>query len=154
MARPTSQTDAMATKKEMLSPRAEEVESPPESPTGEYADWLRYNKKYASNSKVLVEDDKKGVASSRASSISTLSDHDSVQIQDDNGDFEKQLSRYPSRPMGLERNQTGRSVATNMTTDPAFEVDFEEDDKQNAQNWPIWRKAFTLFCLSWSTMTV
>ncbi|KAF2093815.1 MFS general substrate transporter [Rhizodiscina lignyota] len=55
----------------------------------------------------------------------------------------------------LGKRQTAVSIATTaMTTDPAFEVDWEEDDQGNPQNWPAWRKALTIFCISWSTMTV
>ncbi len=44
---------------------------------------------------------------------------------------------------------------TNATTsDPAFEVDFEDDDAGNPQNWPIWYKSLVLFVMSYATTTV
>jgi hypothetical protein len=128
--------------KEMLSSSAESVESPLDSP---------------SLSPIHADDKKHALSSTRSSSLSTDSDHsDFIHVDHDGLDTEKQLSRHTSRVIGeqLVKTQTGFSVATHMTTDVAFEVDWEEDDKGNPQNWPAWRKALTLFCISYSTMTV
>ena len=41
-----------------------------------------------------------------------------------------------------------------MTTDPDFEVDFEEGDPDNPKNWSVLYKAFAIFSMSWSTWVV
>lgn len=130
-----------ATAKEVLA-STEDVESPPLSPIDDSPPDL-----------------KKQASSSRNSSFSTDSDHtDSIhgENDEDGGDPEKQLSRHTSRVMGeqLSRKQTAMSTATNMTTDPAFEIDWEDVDPVNPQNWPAWKKAISIFFISYSTMTV
>jgi hypothetical protein len=47
------------------------------------------------------------------------------------------------------------TVATNMTTDPAFEVDFDDHDKEdNPKNWSMAIKAMILGFMSFSTLVV
>ncbi|OTA32924.1 hypothetical protein BTJ68_05673 [Hortaea werneckii EXF-2000] len=41
-----------------------------------------------------------------------------------------------------------------MTTDPAYEVDFDADDKADPQNWPLWYKGLILFVMSYGTTCV
>ena len=67
-----------------------------------------------------------------------------------------QLSRQSSRADGerLGRLPTGRSVATNMTSDPEYEVDFAEDDPGNPRNWSMWKKSTIIFFFAYTTMTV
>ncbi|KAE8372014.1 major facilitator superfamily domain-containing protein, partial [Aspergillus bertholletiae] len=38
--------------------------------------------------------------------------------------------------------------------DPAFEVDWERDDKENPANWPLWYKCFTVMSVSFATICV
>ncbi|KAJ9643589.1 hypothetical protein H2199_004268 [Coniosporium tulheliwenetii] len=70
------------------------------------------------------------------------------------------LSRTNSRrPPSLKRNVTaksmgGASVATNATSDPVFEIDFEEDDRANPKNWSIKMRGLIIGGVSYSTMTV
>ena len=48
-------------------------------------------------------------------------------------------------------------VATNASTwtsDPAFEVDWEEDDPENPRNWPLWYKSIIIFSISFGTLVV
>ena len=52
----------------------------------------------------------------------------------------------------LERTFTGKSTAT--TSDPVFEVDFEDDERGNPQNWPLWYKGIVLFTMSYGTTCV
>ncbi|KAF2458716.1 major facilitator superfamily domain-containing protein [Lineolata rhizophorae] len=54
----------------------------------------------------------------------------------------------------VSRKQTGVSVATNATSDPAYEVDWEDDDSGNPKNWSLLYRAFILFIASFSTLTV
>jgi hypothetical protein len=126
------------TEKETMSPSVESIESPTDPSTSPLA---------------LTDDKKPFSRSLSTSSISSDSDG-SESIHE--VDPEKQLSRHVSKGFGgdLERTQTGISVATNATTDPAFEIDWEEDDSGNPQNWPAWRKALVIFCTSISTITV
>ncbi len=70
------------------------------------------------------------------------------------------LSRTNSRrPPSLKRNITGKSmggvsVATNATSDPVFEIDFEEEDRANPKNWSIKMRGAIIGGVSYSTMTV
>ena len=52
----------------------------------------------------------------------------------------------------LERNLTKSSTITN--SDPAFEIDFEEDAQDNPQDWPLWYKGIILAVMSYSTTAV
>jgi MFS family permease len=45
------------------------------------------------------------------------------------------------------------TTTTNMTTDPRYELDFD-DDGENPQDWPMWRKALVIFFMSYSTLVV
>jgi hypothetical protein len=46
------------------------------------------------------------------------------------------------------------SVGTTGTTDPDFEVDWEENDPENPRNWPLWYKSVVLGFLSFNTWVV
>ena len=70
---------------------------------------------------------------------------DPVQI------LERNLSREAN---ALSKHPTGVSLANTVTQDPAFEVDFEDDDPANPKNWSWLYRGFILFTLSYSTMTV
>ncbi|KAL1310505.1 hypothetical protein AAFC00_000790 [Neodothiora populina] len=54
----------------------------------------------------------------------------------------------------LRRNATGATIITTHTTDPAFEIDWEENDSGNPKNWPLWYKSFIIFAMSYGTSTV
>ena len=55
----------------------------------------------------------------------------------------------------LLRTRTNKSTATNATTtDPAFEVDFEDGERANPQNFPTWYKAMIIFVMSYGTTCV
>ena len=43
------------------------------------------------------------------------------------------------------------SVRTTATSDPRFEVEFEENDQGNPRNWPVWYKGLVIFFMSWTT---
>jgi multidrug resistance protein len=58
------------------------------------------------------------------------------------------LTRYTT---GVS-TRTGISVAT--TTDPNFEIDFEDGDPSDPHNWPFWYRCLTIFTISYSTLTV
>src|ERR1700759_5539864 len=99
--------------KEMLSSSTESVESPLDSPS----------------LSPLADEKKLASSSTRSSSLSTALDHtDSIQADDEDDalDIEKRLSRHVSRSIGepIGRTQTGVSIATHATTDPAFEIDW------------------------------
>jgi multidrug resistance protein len=87
---------------------------------------------------------------SSISSASTdqLSDTDEVQS----------IQQTLSRNAGLEEpgNKSMAhitTVSTNMTTDPRYEIDFD-DDGENPQDWPIAKKAAIIFFMSFSTLVV
>lgn len=46
------------------------------------------------------------------------------------------------------------SVGTTGTTDPNFEVDWEEDDLHNPNNWSLKYKGMVIGFLSWNTWVV
>lgn len=100
-------------------------------------------------------------------SASTYGDSDH---EDDSGEYDFEAARHNGlRPtvsrtsstnavggvvptLELRRTQTGRSTGT--ITDPAFEIDFEDDEQGNPQNWPLWYKGVILGVMSYSTTTV
>jgi len=58
-----------------------------------------------------------------------------------------------SRNAGLEETDKSLTqVTTNMTTDPRFEVDFE--DGESPQDWPLLKKSTVIFFMSFSTLVV
>jgi hypothetical protein len=54
----------------------------------------------------------------------------------------------------LQKLMTGVSLASARTSDPTYEVDFAPDDPANPKNWPMWKTAVMIFCLSFSTLSV
>lgn len=65
----------------------------------------------------------------------------------------RSISKVESRAMTKHAtNKTGTSVAT--TTDPNFEVDFEDGDPADPHNWPFWYRCLVIFFVSFSTLTV
>lgn len=54
---------------------------------------------------------------------------------------------------GLAHITTRTSVATNMTTDPAFEIDFD-DNGENPQDWSMAKKGMIMGFMSFSTLVV
>ncbi|KAI0390899.1 major facilitator superfamily transporter [Xylariaceae sp. FL0594] len=47
--------------------------------------------------------------------------------------------------------QTTSTIGSSASRPPDFEVDFDGDDPRS---WPLWYRAWTLFCISFSTATV
>lgn len=97
--------------------------------------------------------------SARSSSISSVSDDESIHSYTDHRDHDNGLSKTFSgiNTQALSRYATGISTRTNGTTgtsDPSFEVDFEDDDPDNPRNWPFWYRAAIIFFVSYSTLTV
>ena len=43
------------------------------------------------------------------------------------------------------------SIGTTGTTDPNYEVDWDDEDIMNPRNWPLWYKSLTIGFMSWST---
>lgn len=86
------------------------------------------------------------------SSISSL-DTDDVSENDEINSIHQSLSRNA----GLEEPDKGlaqiTTVTTNMTTDPRFEVDFD-DDGENPQDWSMAKKGMVIFFMSFSTLVV
>ncbi|KAF3038548.1 hypothetical protein E8E11_001759 [Didymella keratinophila] len=91
------------------------------------------------------DDDHSSISSA---STDSLSDTDDVQS----------IHQSLSRNAGLEEPGDKAmahitTTTTNMTTDPRFEIDFD-DNGENPQDWPMWRKALTIFFMSYSTLVV
>ena len=63
------------------------------------------------------------------------------------------LSRLSRR---LSSGSTSRLAtgAKHASRDPVFEVDWEDVDKENSKQWPVWYRAMILGFVSFSTMTV
>jgi hypothetical protein len=65
----------------------------------------------------------------------------------------KSITRVESRAISrFATNKTGISIAT--TTDPNFEIDFEDGDPADPHNWPFWYRCVVIFFVSYSTLTV
>ncbi|KAF2743815.1 MFS general substrate transporter [Sporormia fimetaria CBS 119925] len=89
----------------------------------------------------------------RTSTISSAST-ESLSSQSSRGDV-LSIHQTLSRNAGLEDDKALSrltSVATNMTTDPAFEVDFE--DGESPQDWSMAKKGMVMGFMSFSTLVV
>ena len=63
-----------------------------------------------------------------------------------------QISHSSGRlPVSREGSKGLSRVGTRGTTDPDFEVDWEEDDRENPRNWSVWHKSVIIGFISWST---
>jgi multidrug resistance protein len=54
----------------------------------------------------------------------------------------------------LELQRTWTSRTSGTLTDPAYEIDFEDEEPGNPQNWPLWYKGIVLGVMSYSTTSV
>jgi hypothetical protein len=97
---------------------------------------------------IEVDDDRSSTTTVSTDSQSSLEEIESI-------------ARTLSRNAGLEEDgKDGKGMAqiytttTNMTTDPRFEVDFEEDGSDNPQDWTMLRKGIIIFFMSFSTLVV
>ncbi|OJD15002.1 hypothetical protein AJ78_04724 [Emergomyces pasteurianus Ep9510] len=73
-----------------------------------------------------------------------------ITADDPDGIITRPISKASLPP--LSRKAT--SLGTTGTTDPNFEVDWEEHDPANPRNWSIKVKGMSTAFLSWSTFTV
>ncbi|EKG12226.1 Sugar transporter conserved site, partial [Macrophomina phaseolina MS6] len=118
-------------------------------------------------SKELAEDLPR--RNSSASSDSTDSSLDSIRRQESlqihsAGDNESKgdlglkavISRASNKSAeAISRIRTGVSIATNATSDPAFEVDWDGNgDSGNPREWPMWYRACIIAIVSFSTTSV
>ncbi|KLJ11950.1 hypothetical protein EMPG_12901 [Blastomyces silverae] len=87
-------------------------------------------------------------AGSSAESVSDKSVEVTAEEHDDI--ITPQITRHSMPP--LSRKVT--SVGTTGTTDPNFEVDWDENDPENPRNWSLRIKGMSTAFLSWSTFTV
>lgn len=54
----------------------------------------------------------------------------------------------------LNRVMTAVSTMSTRSTDAAFEVDWEEDDKENPRNMSIWGTSWAIFSCAFATTTM
>ncbi|OCK83166.1 MFS general substrate transporter [Lepidopterella palustris CBS 459.81] len=109
---------------------------------------------------VDIEIDRKSSLSSTRSSLSISSDSvdsDANSIQQVssrasryNADATEKLTPVVTRTSVV----TGFSLAPNATSDPCFEIDFEEGDGANPREWTMARKAMITAFTSFSTLTI
>lgn len=87
-------------------------------------------------------------AQTAESPLAKTSSEDSVEVAaDDLANVESRASQPP-----LASRVT--SVCTTGTTDPDYEVDWEEKDPENPRNWPLWYRGVIVGFLSWNTWVV
>lgn len=55
---------------------------------------------------------------------------------------------------GLRRTKSGATLTTTQTSDPAFEVEWEEGEDGNPKEWPFWYKSLVIFAMSYGTSCV
>jgi hypothetical protein len=69
-----------------------------------------------------------------------------------------QIAELPLTPhVSRVSRAPAEKIATNAstwTTDPAFEVDWEDREPANPRNWPLWYKSVVLFAISYGTLIV
>ncbi|KAH7115924.1 major facilitator superfamily domain-containing protein [Dendryphion nanum] len=104
--------------------------------------------KRSSDVEVEIEDNDDHSSISSVSTDSLSSDDEDIQS----------IHQTLSRNAGLEEQDNKglahiTSVATNMTSDPQYEVDFE-DNGENPQDWSLAYKAMIVFFMSFSTLSV
>jgi hypothetical protein len=86
------------------------------------------------------------------SSVSTRSDS-IASAEDARPSIHHTLSRNTGHSWPGDKDDVIAAVTTNATQDPRFEVDFD-DDGENPQDWPMVKKAFVIFFMSFSTLVV
>lgn len=101
-------------------------------------------KPLSSSMSIEESEDPVSPGSNGSDSVYDESEHE----EDSESVHEKQLRPQISRASStnaiggvlssLERTRTNKSSAS--TYDPAFEIDFEDEDPGNPQNWPMWYK--------------
>ncbi|KAH7383931.1 major facilitator superfamily domain-containing protein [Pyrenochaeta sp. MPI-SDFR-AT-0127] len=83
------------------------------------------------------------------SSISTASSDSIAEVQS----IHHTWSRNTGHSWPGDKDLAGiATVTTNATTDPRFEIDF--DDGENPQDWTMTKKSLVIFCMSFSTLVV
>ncbi|ODH34732.1 hypothetical protein ACO22_03053 [Paracoccidioides brasiliensis] len=89
---------------------------------------------------------------SASSSAKTASEHSlEIAIDDPDKIITPQISRASQPPLSTKIT----SVGTTGTSDPHYEVDWEDEhDPANPRNFRLRSKAMMIGCLSWSTFTV
>ena len=81
----------------------------------------------------------------------------SFSHHDDYEDTEKALPHHISQ---VSRPPISRDITkvttrgSTLTQDPNYEIDFLEGDPEDPRNWPLWYKAFVLFCISFGTLVI
>ena len=140
------------------------MDTPNKTPDSEKVNDTSPSPRENRQSVMSYEEPPSPTASSR-DSISSVSSHN-YDHEQYNRDFpEKTLTPHLSRasstsavgginPTYITRTRTNKSTATNATTDPAFEVDFEEGEKGNPQTWSLWYKGFIIAVMSYATTAV
>ena len=103
--------------------------------------------------------EKDSIKSLHSSVPSSVSFERPVSVHDhavNNKDLEKTVTpEVLPLSLRLVISNNAASIATNATNDPDYEVDWDgENDPMNPRNWSIWYKAFTIFCISWSTVRI
>lgn len=87
------------------------------------------------------------------SSISSTST-DSLSDTDEVNSIHQSLSRNAGlEELGEKDMAHITTTTTNMTTDPRYEIDFD-DNGENPQDWPMVKKALVIFIMSYSTLVV
>lgn len=87
------------------------------------------------------------------SSVSSVST-DSLSDIDEVNSIHQSLSRNAGLEEMCDKSMAHiTTVTTNMTTDPRYEIDFD-DNGENPQDWPMARKALVIFIMSYSTLVV
>lgn len=61
---------------------------------------------------------------------------------------------YADITNGIQRTKTGATLTTIQTSDPAFEVDWEEGEDGNPKEWPVWYKSLVILAMSYGTSCV
>ncbi|KAJ5648067.1 hypothetical protein N7490_004439 [Penicillium lividum] len=79
----------------------------------------------------------------------------SVDTEADRDGLDKVLTAHASRASHMSLSERVTTIATNATSDPNYEVDWDsEDDPENPKNWSMGYKAMGIFFLAWNTLLV
>jgi len=87
----------------------------------------------------------------RSSESSSISIGRALEDSDDDG-LEPLEHRISPALQEVIQIQTTTSVGSSASRPPDFEIDFGDDD--DPRSWPVWYRAWTLFCISFSTWMI
>lgn len=117
---------------------------------------------HVSARRVYLESNSETTSISSASSVSSVSSspanslprHEAFFADGASAALTQATTRATIRPTVSRQISRFTTLGTTYTSDPSFEVDFEDGTAENPRDWSSWYKAFVVFAISFSTLGV